>query len=168
MRFRSKLAHGPEIKPEPSTYRLAPSRGVALTLATLVAVASSLLLFVVGAASAQTITSKREQAQAIMAEVDRLDMELATTIESWNYANIELDRIDTDLASNAKHLVAARKSLVVSQKRIATRLRDLYINGEGDSTLEVILGASSLDDIIARLDAISLAGSRGFSASSVL
>jgi cell wall-associated NlpC family hydrolase len=160
MRFRSKLALGPEMNPDPRFRRLVAPTGVALTLAALVVVASSLLLLAVGAASAQTITSKREQAQAIIAEVERLDMDLAATIESWNYANIELDRIDTDLASNAKHLVAARKSLVVSQQRIATRLRDLYINGEGDSTLEVILGASSLDDIIARLDAIERVSSQ--------
>ena len=160
MRFRSKLALGPEIKPDPSTYRLTPSRGVGLTLTTLVVVASSLLLLAVGAASAQTITSKREQAQAIIAEVEQLDMDLASTIESWNYATIELDRIETDLASNAKHLAAARKSLVVSQDRIAERLRDLYVNGEGDSTLEVILGSSTLDDIIARLDAIERVSSQ--------
>jgi cell wall-associated NlpC family hydrolase len=132
---------------------------VALALTTLVVVASSLLL-AAGAVSAQTITSKREQAQAIIAEVEQLDMDLATTIESWNYANIELDRIETDLASNARHLVAARKSLVVAQDRIAERLRDLYINGEGDSTLEVILGSSTLDDIIARLDAIERVSSQ--------
>ena len=69
-------------------------------------------------------------------------------------------RIERDLASNAKHLVAAKKSLVVAQERIAERLRDLYINGEGDSTLEVILGSSSLDDIIARLDAIERVSSQ--------
>ena len=74
-----------------------------------------------------------------MAQVDSMNAELEQTIESWNYANIELDKIDDSLASNAKHLVAAKRSLVVSQKRIATRLRDLYINGQGDSTLEVIL-----------------------------
>ena len=89
-----------------------------------------------------------------MAEVESLNGNLEQTIEAYNYANIELDRIESDLASNAKHLVAAKKSLVVAQKRIAERLRDLYVNGEGDSTLEVILGSSSLDDIIARLDAI--------------
>ena len=83
-----------------------------------------------------------------------MNHELEQTVEAWNYANIELDRIDGELATNAKHLVAARKSLGVAQVRIQDRLRDLYINGEGDSTLEVILGSSSLDDIIARLDAI--------------
>ena len=40
-----------------------------------------------------------------------MNHELEATIEAWNYANIELDRIDTDLVSNAKHLTAARKSL---------------------------------------------------------
>ena len=91
-------------------------------------------------------------------EHERADLEQAS--EAWNYANIQLDQIDADLASNAKHLVAAKKSLVVSQRRIATRLRDLYINGQGDSTLEVILGSSSLDDIIARLDAIERVSSQ--------
>ena len=119
-----------------------------------------MLLLAVGSASAQTITSKRAQAQAIMAEVEGMQGELEQTIESWNYANIELDRIDGDLASNAKHLVAAKKSLGIAQKRIQERLRDLYINGEGDSTLEVLLGSSSLDDIIARLDAIERVSSQ--------
>ncbi len=77
-----------------------------------------------------------------MAEVESLNGNLEQTIEAYNYANIELDRIESDLASNAKHLVAAKKSLVVAQDRIAERLRDLYVNGEGDSTLEVILGSS--------------------------
>jgi cell wall-associated NlpC family hydrolase len=86
--------------------------------------------------------------------------ELEQASEAWNYANIQLAEIDESLASNAKHLVAAKRSLVVSQKRIATRLRDLYINGQGDSTLEVILGSSSLDDIIARLDAIERVSSQ--------
>ncbi len=89
-----------------------------------------------------------------MAQVDGMQANLEQTIESWNYANIQLDKIDADLASNTKHLAAAKKSLVVAQARIAQRLRDLYINGQGDSTLEVLLGSSSLDDIIARLDAI--------------
>ncbi len=95
-----------------------------------------------------------------MAEVESLNVNLEQTIEAWNYSNIKLQEIDTDLASNAKHLVAAKKSLVVAQDRIAERLRDLYINGEGDSTLEVILGSRSLDDIIARLDAIERVSSQ--------
>ena len=139
--------------PERGRARGSSTTGWAPILFVLVAAAAALLL-AVSAASAQTITSKREQAQAIMAEVEQLDMDLASTIEAWNYANVELDSIDADLEKNARHLVAAKRSLVVAQRRIATRLRDLYVNGNGDSTLEVLLGARSLDDIVSRLDAI--------------
>jgi cell wall-associated NlpC family hydrolase len=129
-------------------------------IAVLAAAGAAGLLLAAGSASAQTITSKRAQAEAIMAQVDSLNGNLEQTIESYNYANIELGRIEGELASNGRHLVAARKSLVVAQDRIAERLRDLYVNGQGDSTLEVILGSSSLDDIIARLDAIERVSSQ--------
>lgn len=113
------------------------------------------LLLVVGPASADpSVQDKRAQAQAILAEVQGLQSNLEKTVEAWNYANIELDRLDTDLLSNGRHLVAARKSLVVARQAIAQRLRDLYVNGNGDSTLEVLLGSTSLDDIITRLDAV--------------
>jgi peptidoglycan hydrolase CwlO-like protein len=118
------------------------------------------LLLAAGSASGQTITSKRAQAEAIVAEVDGLNGNLEQTIEDYNYANLQLANVDRDLTSNAKHLVAAKKSLVVAQRRIGVRARDLYINGEGDSTLEVLLGSSSLDDIIARLDAIERVSSQ--------
>jgi cell wall-associated NlpC family hydrolase len=124
------------------------------------AASAAALLLAVGSASGQTITSKRAEAQTILVEVESMQAELGQTIEAWNYANIQLDEIDADLATNAKHLVAARKSLGVAQRRIEERLRDLYVNGDGDSTLEVILGSSSLDDIIARLDAIQRVSSQ--------
>jgi cell wall-associated NlpC family hydrolase len=113
------------------------------------------LLLAVGPASADPdIQSKRAQAQAIIGELEQLDQSLAVSIEAYNGANVELDRIDGELQLNTRHLVAARKSLNVSQRRIATRLRELYVKGEGDSTLEVLLGSRSLDDIIVRLEAI--------------
>jgi peptidoglycan DL-endopeptidase CwlO len=126
----------------------------------LAAASAAGLLLAVGPASGQTIPSKRAQAEAIVAEVESLNGSLEQTIEAYNYANVQLRQIDRDLTSNAKHLVAAKKSLLVAQGRIAERARDLYINGEGDSTLEVLLGSSSLDDIIARLDAIERVSSQ--------
>ena len=120
----------------------------------LAALAAGLLL-VVGPASADpSIQSNRERARAIMGEMQQLDADIAQMAEAWNLAKIELDRIDVQLEVNARHLAAARKSLNIAQRRIAERLHDLYVNGEGDSALEVIFGSSSLDDIIARLDAI--------------
>jgi cell wall-associated NlpC family hydrolase len=121
---------------------------------------SAALLFAAGASADPSIQSKREQAQAIIAQLHELDSSLSVTIEAYNYANVELDRIDGELDVNARHLAAARKSLNRAQARIAERLRDLYVNGDGDSTLEVLLGSQSLDDIIARLDAIERVSSQ--------
>jgi cell wall-associated NlpC family hydrolase len=112
------------------------------------------LLLAAGASANPDIRAKQEQAQAIMAELQNLDASLAVSIEAYNHANVELDRIDGELEVNARHLVAARKSLNVAQSRIAERLRDIYVNGDGDTTLDVLLGSRSLDDIISRLDAI--------------
>jgi len=113
------------------------------------------LLLAAGSASADpSIQDKQAQAEAIMAQLQNLDSSLAVAIEAYNYANVELDRIDGELDQNALHLDAARKSLNRAQRRIAQRLRDLYVNGSGDSTLEVLLGAQSLDDIVDRLEAI--------------
>ena len=141
--------------------RLAGSGAGWTPIVVLVAALAAALLLAVGPASADpSVSSKRAQAEAILAEVQQLDSSLAKTVEAWHFANIQLDQIDADLRSNGRHLVAARKSLVVAQKRIAERLRDLYIHGEGDSTLEVILGSRSLDDIIARLDAIERVSSQ--------
>jgi peptidoglycan DL-endopeptidase CwlO len=113
------------------------------------------LLFAAGSATANPdIRAKQDQAQAIMAELENLDASLAVSIEAYNLANVELDRIDGELEVNARHLVAARKSLNVAQSRIAERLRDIYVNGDADTALDVLLGSRSLDDVISRLDAI--------------
>jgi peptidoglycan DL-endopeptidase CwlO len=118
------------------------------------AMAAGLLVAAGSATADPDIQAKREQAQAIMVELQSLDANLGVAIEAYNGATVELDRIDGELDVNAKHLVAARKSLNVAQRRIGERLHDLYVSGDGDTTLDVLLGSRSLDDVIARLDAI--------------
>ena len=123
---------------------------VALALAT---TAIAALVFASGSATADpSISSKRQQAQAILAQVQGLDSELGHAIESYNLANIQLSSIDADLKSNGRHLVIAKQSLGIAQVHIAKRLRALYINGDSGGTVEVILGAKSLDDLLDRLD----------------
>jgi cell wall-associated NlpC family hydrolase len=119
------------------------------------AVFAAALLLAVGSASADpSVSSKQAQAQAILAQVQQLGSDLEHTSEAYNYANIQLAKLDTDLKSNGRHLVAAKQSLGHAQVAIATRLRELYLKGQSDSTLEVLLGSSSLDDVVTRLDAI--------------
>jgi peptidoglycan DL-endopeptidase CwlO len=113
------------------------------------------LLLAVGPASADpSIGDKQAQAQAIIAEIQQLEMDVGVAAEAYNGATLELERIEGDLATNTRHLAAAKKSLRIAQARVADRLRQLYLNGSSDSTLEVLLGARSLDDVIARIETI--------------
>ena len=112
-----------------------------------------LLVLAAGPATADpSIASKREQAQAVLGQVQELDSKLSHAIESYNLANIQLSQIDADLKTNGRHLVIARSSLGAAQVHIAKRLRALYINGDAGGAVEVILGAKSLDDLLDRLD----------------
>jgi cell wall-associated NlpC family hydrolase len=130
--------------------RSAMRRTVGLALA--IAAFAALVLGIGSATADPSISSKRQQAQAIVAQVQELDSRLSHAIESYNLANIQLDQIDGDLKANGRHLVIARQSLGIAQTHIAKRLRALYINGDSGGAVEVILGAKSLDDLLDRLD----------------
>lgn len=122
--------------------------------ASVVALAAWLLLASGSATADPTISSKRAQAEAIMAKVQELQGGLEQASNAYAAASTQLQQIDTNLRSNTQNLVAAKHSLRVAQGAVAQRLRELYVNGNGDSTLEVLLGSASLDDIITRLDAV--------------
>jgi cell wall-associated NlpC family hydrolase len=117
-----------------------------------VAVAATLLLGTTAANADPTIQSKREQAQAILAQAHEIEREVEKAAEAFNYATIQLEQLDTELGSNLRHLVVARQSLKTAQGHIAARLRSLYINGDKAGAVEVIFGAESLDDLLNRLD----------------
>lgn len=106
----------------------------------------------VGASADPSIDDKQAQAQAILAEVQRLDEEVGAAAERWNGANLELDSLTTELDETREDLKRARRLYKVSQARVAQRLRALYVSGDPDSTLDVILGARSLDEVITGLE----------------
>jgi cell wall-associated NlpC family hydrolase len=116
-------------------------------------VAAVVFLGSAGSAGADPIEDERARAQAIMAEIQSIDEEVGAAAERWNGANLELQSLTRQLAETRQDLRRARVLLRASRQRVAERLRDLYVNGSPDSTLEVLLGATSLDEVIARLDA---------------
>ena len=130
----------------------------ALLLASLALLGVVALLTSVSAASANPIQTKREQAQAVLSQIHESDVQLEKAIESYNYANVELEQIDADLGSNARHLVIAQKSLNTAQAHIAERLRALYVNGDQGGAVEILLGAENLDDLLGRLDMVQRVG----------
>lgn len=72
--------------------------------------------------------------------------------ERYNGARYELQQLSAELAETRADLSRARHLQKVSQRRIATRLRALYVNGDGASLIEVILGATSLDEMIDQIE----------------
>lgn len=118
----------------------------------LAGIAATLLLGAGSATADPSVSSKRQQAQAIIEQIREMDSELSHAIEAYNLANVQLAEIDSDLESNGRHLEVAKSSLTVAQGHIAKRLRALYINGDAGGAVEVILGAKSLDDLLDRLD----------------
>jgi cell wall-associated NlpC family hydrolase len=87
-----------------------------------------------------------------MAQVQQLGVSLETAIAQYQYATYRLQGIQHDLRTSRHELRIAKRNLKTSQRIIAQRLVTLYNGGDQQSTLEVILGARSLDDMINRLD----------------
>ena len=87
----------------------------------------------------------------MLAQIQELDGDLGLVIESYNAAQIELDRIEAEQRANERRLKIARANLGDAQSNLETRLVELYVNGQTD-LIEILLGSSSLDDILDRLE----------------
>jgi peptidoglycan DL-endopeptidase CwlO len=129
-------------------------------VAALLAAAAAVLTAVTSATADPSIASKQAQARAVLAQVQEMDMQLERAVEAYNGATIELNRIDGELQTNARHLVVAKRSLKTAQTRIATRLRELYVNGGTGGVVEIVLGAESLDDLLTRIDMVERVGAQ--------
>jgi cell wall-associated NlpC family hydrolase len=86
-----------------------------------------------------------------MGQLQQLSDSLERARSQYDVATVQLAKIQRELKQNRHELHVAKSNLKMSQKRIAQRLVSLYTTDQ-DSTLEVILGARSLDDMITRID----------------
>ena len=102
-----------------------------------------------------SVGAKQAEAERVMAEIQQIDAEVGRAAEAYNLANLKLDRIDRERAENRRRLQLAKVNLRHAQTTLRTRLVALYTADAGaDSTLEILLGASSLDDLLTRVDAV--------------
>ena len=75
-------------------------------------------------------------------------------IETYNAAQIKLDSIEAELRVNENRLAVAKANYTQAEATLSARLVTLYTSGE-ESTLEVLLGSSSLDDLLDRVDTVN-------------
>ena len=128
--------------------------GIRQAPALLVCLAAALLA--AGAATADpSVGSKQSQAQAVLAQIDQIDRALGQKVEAYNGARYRLGQIEHDQQVNRHDLAVARSNLKRAQKTLAARLVSLYTADHQNTTLDVLLGAKSLDDLLSSLDTVN-------------
>jgi peptidoglycan DL-endopeptidase CwlO len=120
-------------------------------LALLSALVFGLAVTAAGSAEPAQIGSKRAEAQQVLAQIQAMDAQMEKAVEAYNAANVRLDQIKHDLEVNQARLQTAKKNLVKARAQVSARLVALYTSDEPD-TLSIIFGASSLGDLIERMD----------------
>ena len=120
-------------------------------LALLSALVFGLAVTAAGSAEPAQIGSKRAEAQQVLAQIQAMDAQMEKAVEAYNAANVRLDQIKHDLEVNQARLQTAKKNLVKARAQVSARLVALYTSDEPD-TLSIIFGASSLGDLIERID----------------
>jgi cell wall-associated NlpC family hydrolase len=117
-------------------------------------------LCAVPAVADPSVSSKQAEAQRVLADIQRLDMQMEKAVEAYNLANVKLAKIKRDLRENEQALGVARGNLKKGQRTLARRLVALYTSDASNTTLEVMLGAKSLDDLLNRLEAVNRVSSQ--------
>ncbi len=90
-----------------------------------------------------------------MVQIQSLDGSLEHAIEAYNLANDKLKAIRGDLRQNRVDLTIAQHNLKRAQKALAARVIAIYTADESDSTLDVLVGSNSLEELIDGLEAVS-------------
>jgi cell wall-associated NlpC family hydrolase len=109
------------------------------------------LLAAAPASSSGPIEQKQAEAEQVYNEIQSLDLNLSAADEKIRFANLQLQQVEYQQKVNRRELTVAKANLAEGQKMIVERLRSLYISPQS-STLDMILGATSLSDLLTRID----------------
>ena len=93
------------------------------------------------------------------ARVAAINARLDGVVQAWDGARVRLADVKARLRSNEIRLRGARANLAGAQARIEQRLRQLYVTPTPDD-LAVLAGATSISDLIDRLEAVRVLSSQ--------
>jgi len=128
----------------------APMRSAAVS-----ALLVGLVLATALSAHADPIGAKRAQAQSVLVRLQGLDAAAQRANSRYRVANRNLKRVEHRLAINRQALGVARGNFGRAQRALAKRLVAIYTSEDQQSSLAVILGARSLDDLISRIETVN-------------
>ena len=98
------------------------------------------------------LRAKEARAQAVLAQVGALDHQFERVVEAWDGARLELGRSRAQLDHNQAALVVAEGQNRRAQRTLQQRAVSLY-EGQTPTTIDVIVGSTSLGDMLDRLQA---------------
>jgi peptidoglycan DL-endopeptidase CwlO len=123
--------------------------------APVIVIAIAAAFIAAGAATADpSISAKQAEAQQVMLQIQQLDSSLERARNQYDSANLKLHTIEHSLRINRIGLHVARSNLVVAQRNLSERLVNIYTSRDNQSTLAVVLGATSIDDLVNRIESV--------------
>jgi cell wall-associated NlpC family hydrolase len=106
-------------------------------------------------AHADQIGAKRAQAQSVLVQLQQLDAAAQRANSEYQGASQRLKSVEHQLDVNRQALGVAHGNLSVAQRALMQRLVAIYTADDQESSLAVILGARSLDDLISRIETVN-------------
>ncbi len=127
------------------------------TLTSVLAAAALTLVVVAGTSAAAPgqsplLRANEARAQAVLAQVGALDRQFEQVVEAWDGARVELGRSRAQLDRNQAALAVAERQNRRAQRTLQQRAISLY-EGQTPTTIDVIVGSTSLGDMLDRLQA---------------
>jgi cell wall-associated NlpC family hydrolase len=114
-----------------------------------------ILVLAGSAAATPTVSSKRADAERAIAQINQMDQQIEAVGNRWQGAQYNLKQTTNRLSATKASLELARKSLDSSRHALARRIIGVYQDqgNESDSTVAILLQATSLQNMIDRVDA---------------
>lgn len=108
---------------------------------------------------AATLEEKQREAEQVRQQLEALKQESQRLAEDYNAALSEYEVIRYNVEVNREQLEKAQRDYKRARSILHDRLRSMYKTGDVNS-LEVLLDATSLDDLLTRYDFFSYIGNR--------
>jgi peptidoglycan DL-endopeptidase CwlO len=102
-----------------------------------------------------SVAAKQAQAQQVLAQIQQIDQNMGAAVEQYNLANVRLHKIESDQQENRRQLTLTRKNLKIAQASLAARLVSTYTSSTDNSTLSLLLGSTSFEDLLNRIEAVN-------------
>jgi cell wall-associated NlpC family hydrolase len=102
-----------------------------------------------------SVAAKQAQAQQVLAQIQQIDQNMGAAVEQYNLANVRLQKIESDQHENRRQLTLTRANLKIAQASLAARLVSTYTSSEDNSTLSLLLGSTSFEDLLNRIEAVN-------------